>query len=87
MTFQADILFGISGVPNISLTISQISGFLTRHNCNPFDYQWSYCIDPLDGYVQLSFLFTLFIIDTEMGPKYASLHIQSFNLPSAIIGR
>ena len=46
----------------MSLTISQINGFPTRHNCNPFDYQWSYSLDPLDGYVQLFYLFTLLIL-------------------------
>ena len=51
--------FGVSGVLNMFLTISQICGFLTRHNCNPFDCQWSYSLDPLDGYLQLSHLFTL----------------------------
>ena len=33
----------------MSLTISQISDFLTRHNCNPFACQWSSSLDPLDG--------------------------------------
>ena len=51
--------------------------FVTRHNCNPFDYQWSYSLDPLGGYLQLSYRLTLFTIDTEMGPKYASLYRQS----------
>ena len=61
----------ISGVPNImSLTISQISGFFTRHNCKPFDYQWSYSLDPLDGCLQLSYLFNLLTIDT----LYAYIH-------------
>ena len=46
----------------MSLTISQISGFLTRHNCNPFDCQWSFSLDPLDGYLQLSYLSTLLLL-------------------------
>ena len=46
----------------MSLTISQIIGFLTRHNCNPFDRQWSYSLDLLDGYLQVSYLFTLLLL-------------------------
>ena len=48
----------------MSLTIAQISGFLKRDNCNPFDYQRSYSLDPLGGYMQLSYLFILLTIDT-----------------------
>ena len=58
----------------MSLTISQISGFLTRHNCNPFDCQWSYSLDPLDSYQQLPYLFPIFTSDTyHMGSKYVSI--------------
>ena len=58
----------------MSLTISQISGFLTRHNCNPFDCQWSYSLDPLGSYQQLPYLFTIFTTDTyHMGSKYVSI--------------
>ena len=42
-------LLSISGVLKMSLTISQKSDFLTRHNCNPFVCQWSCSLDPLDG--------------------------------------
>ena len=59
--FVRDVLFAVSGVLNMSLTISQISGFLARHNCN---YPWSYSPDPLDGYLPLPHLFTLLTIDT-----------------------
>ena len=64
----------------MSLTISQISGFLTRHNCNPFDCQWSYSLDPLDSYLQLPYLFTIFTADPyQMGSKYVSIVYKVLN--------